>query len=673
MLLTKIILDNIGVYKNSNEFDLETTPQKPIILYGGVNGAGKTTLFESIPLCLYGQRYAENKITKKEYHKKIQRLFHRNAKTGTSAQDASITLEFQYAQNGKITQYQITRIWQNNEGRIDEFLKMFTKPVNNKKYSPVNSEESQLQHMINQMMPKSVTDLFFFDGERIQNLAKSGNENVHIKSSFDDLLGLNTSRQLHDDIGLYMLRNSDGTDAEALADLERANQDKNEAQNKLESLQEKRVFLNGDISNRHRDLQLKEEKFFKLGGTFAKNRQKLVDEKTDLDRHIANNEMILKDLVEKSLPFAIVKDQLKQIKSELHSDISKLGEIFEKDTLNGAFDYMVEKLNPFLDSYTPEIKQEILQHFNKISDEKLKSLSDKQQMMFDFSLSEMKIMQDSIQTILDDGYESARSNNDEHKNILEKQKEISAKLDVAPQQDEVGSLYSDIKETTLEIGEMEQELQTITNMESQEKSLITLLNSKIRKQLSKRKVDRRRYRGMDMIPAIQEVLNDYTQRLRTKKIKILESNIFEGIKKCFHKDGLICKISINPETYDVTLYRENGNEISRKELSKGELQMYATAIVWGLAKTSGRPLPFVIDTPLARLDEQHRENLIRNFYPTTSHQTIIFSTDTEIVDSYYELLKPSISKSGVIRYDETRDCSFVDAAYFEKRGDLIAV
>ena len=519
MLLTKIILDNIGVYKNSNEFDLETTPQKPIILYGGVNGAGKTTLFESIPLCLYGQRYAENKITKKEYHKKIQRLFHRNAKTGTSAQDASITLEFQYAQNGKITQYQITRIWQNNEGKIDEFLKMFTKPVNSKKYSPVNSEESQLQHMINQMMPKSVTDLFFFDGERIQNLAKSGNENIHIKSSFDNLLGLNTSRQLHDDIGLYMLRNSDGADAEALADLERANQDKNEAQNKLESLQEKRVFLNGDISNLHRDLQLKEEKFFKLGGTFAKNRQKLVDEKTDLDRHIANNEIILKDLVEKSLPFAIVKDQLKQIKSELHSDISKLGEIFEKDTLNGAFDYMVEKLNPFLDSYTPEIKKEILQHFNKISDEKLKSLSGKQQMMFDFSLSEMKIMQDSIQTILDDGYESARSNNDEHKNILEKQKEISAKLDVAPQQDEVGSLYSDIKETTLEIGEMEQELQTINNMESQEKSLITLLNSKIRKQLSKRKVDQRRYRGTDMIPAIQEVLNDYTQDYAQKKSK----------------------------------------------------------------------------------------------------------------------------------------------------------
>ena len=618
-------MDNVGVYRGLNEFDLETTPQKPIILYGGVNGAGKTTLFESIPLCLYGQKYTEDRVTKKDYHKKIRRLFHHNIKTNTSTRDASITLEFQYAQNGRLTQYRITRIWQNNDGKIDEFLKIFTKPMGNEKYSLMELEESQLQHMINQMIPKPVADLFFFDGEKIQNLAKHGNENIHIKSSFDNLLGLNISGQLHDDIGLYLLRNSDGADAEALADLERANHDKNEAQCKLESLQEKRVFLSGEISNRHRELQLKEEQFFKLGGIFAKNRQKLVDEKIDLDIHIANNEMILRDFIEKHLPFAIVKDQLKQIKSELHLDISKLGQSFEKDTLNGVFDYMVEKLNPFLDSYTSKIKKEILQHLDKISDEKVKSLSNKQQMVFDFSLSEMKILQERVQNILDSGYETVRNNKDAHKNIIEKQKEISAKLDIAPQQDEVGPLYSGIKETTLEIGEMEQELQTIINMESQEKSLITLLNSKIRKQLSKKKTDQRKHRGIDMIPTIQEALEDYSQRLRMKKIKILESNIFEGIQKCFHKDRLISNISINPETYNVTLYRENGNEISREELSKGELQMYATAIVWGLAKTSGRPLPFVIDTPLARLDEQHRENLIRNFYPTASNKLFIDS------------------------------------------------
>ena len=47
---------------------------------------------------------------------------------------------------------------------------------------------------------------------------------------------------------------------------------------------------------------------------------------------------------------------------------------------------------------------------------------------------------------------------------LEEQKEISAKLNVVPQQDEVGPLYSEIKATTLEIGELEQELQRIENL-----------------------------------------------------------------------------------------------------------------------------------------------------------------------------------------------------------------
>ena len=65
------------------------------------------------------------------------------------------------AQNGKITQYRITRIWQNNDGKIDEFLKIFTKPVGDKKYSLMGLEESQLQHIINQMIPKPVADLFF--------------------------------------------------------------------------------------------------------------------------------------------------------------------------------------------------------------------------------------------------------------------------------------------------------------------------------------------------------------------------------------------------------------------------------------------------------------------------------------------------------------------------------
>ena len=68
MLLTKIILNDFGVYRGRNEFDVQTTKDKPIILIGGTNGAGKTTLFESVMLCLYGQNSFDTKITQKQYH-----------------------------------------------------------------------------------------------------------------------------------------------------------------------------------------------------------------------------------------------------------------------------------------------------------------------------------------------------------------------------------------------------------------------------------------------------------------------------------------------------------------------------------------------------------------------------------------------------------------------------
>jgi hypothetical protein len=53
-------------------------------------------------------------------------------------------------------------------------------------------------------------------------------------------------------------------------------------------------------------------------------------------------------------------------------------------------------------------------------------------------------------------------------------------------------------------------------------------------------------------------------------------------------------------------------------------------MLWALAKTSGRPLPIIIDTPLARLDSDHRKLLAQHYFPVASHQMLILSTDTEI-------------------------------------------
>ena len=120
------------------------------------------------------------------------------------------------------------------------------------------------------------------------------------------------------------------------------------------------------------------------------------------------------------------------------------------------------------------------------------------------------------------------------------------------------------------------------------------------------------------------------------------------------------------------MQEELDDEITKDMLSKGELQMYATAVVWGLALTSGRPLPFMIDTPLARLDEEHRNSVVEQFYPSASHQTIILSTDSEVNFEYYKKLEPYISNSFVIQYDSDKGSTKKhDTYFFDKKGERI--
>ena len=134
MLLTKVIINDFGVYRGRNEFDFQTKPDKPIILCGGTNGAGKTTLFESIMLCFYGQNSFEQKTSQKQYHDKILRKIHRYLGTKKAADEASVTIEFQFAHEEKIVEYQVMRMWQNNDEKIDETFTIKKKKPSDEKF-----------------------------------------------------------------------------------------------------------------------------------------------------------------------------------------------------------------------------------------------------------------------------------------------------------------------------------------------------------------------------------------------------------------------------------------------------------------------------------------------------------------------------------------------------------
>jgi DNA sulfur modification protein DndD len=163
---------------------------------------------------------------------------------------------------------------------------------------------------------------------------------------------------------------------------------------------------------------------------------------------------------------------------------------------------------------------------------------------------------------------------------------------------------------------------------------------------------------------IQAVLDEYKLKLIEKRIADLQRYLTECFNLLSRKKDSVRRIEISPNDFSVTLRDRKDRTIPKSQLSAGEKQIYAISVLWALAKTSGRPLPMIVDTPLARLDSDHRLSLARNYFPKASHQTLILSTDTEIDQTYFEELRPHLSRSYQLDFVPEEGGTFVRDGYF---------
>ena len=151
-----------------------------------------------------------------------------------------------------------------------------------------------------------------------------------------------------------------------------------------------------------------------------------------------------------------------------------------------------------------------------------------------------------------------------------------------------------------------------------------------------------------------------------RKIRLIENLILDSFRQLLRKKDLLTAIKIDPETYNMSLLGRNGEDVPADRLSAGERQLLAVSTLWGLAQASGRAMPIVIDTPMARLDSEHRTHLVKNYFPNASHQVVILSTDEEIDDKYYPQIKSRVSHSYELSYCDKKQSSVINKGYFFK-------
>jgi DNA sulfur modification protein DndD len=246
------------------------------------------------------------------------------------------------------------------------------------------------------------------------------------------------------------------------------------------------------------------------------------------------------------------------------------------------------------------------------------------------------------------------------------QRDIERALIQAPADDAVAKVVQELTATTAEVSKFQQkielaqqELQQFENQMAQaQRTLDKLLELNAdQAALSKR---------MEIAERSITAMKAYQVGLTKTRISTLEDNISNRFRSLLRKDDLVSKVNVDPRSFNVTLTGQKGRSLKRNELSAGEKQIYAIATLWGLADTSGRPLPMVVDTPLGRLDSEHRSNLIHHYFPKVSHQVIILSTDTEVDEKLYDELSPYVGKAFLFESEEGH--TTVKEEYFWQGG-----
>ena len=88
------------------------------------------------------------------------------------------------------------------------------------------------------------------------------------------------------------------------------------------------------------------------------------------------------------------------------------------------------------------------------------------------------------------------------------------------------------------------------------------------------------------------------------------------------------------------------------------------SLYWAMMNQSKNELPFIIDTPFARIDKEHRSNILEHFFKKLKRQIIILSTDEEIVSNYMDVVSEVISNTFVLNHTSNGNTEILPEAYF---------
>lgn len=665
MKISNIKLNNFRIYKGQNELNLKTKGDKNISVIAGKNGFGKTTFLTSLIWCFYGKlmtqvedKYKKDVKNAGGYDNYLLSLVNKFVEVNSEDNILSVQVELEDLLIPSIPCRTVTikRIY-NLKTKI-ESLQILIDGDENELTKDVGFEV-----FINDfILPREIAKFFFFDAEKIVSLAeaKSKSELRSLSKAYSEVLGIKKYEELKNNLEslLTKLRRRGVSEVEEsklnelLAEEENLEKVINHNQDKQDDIDKHLVILKLESDS----LQ---EKLIREGNSITLEQLKDLKSKRDtLKADSSEIKQSLRKLLD-LVPLVIAGKHLSKLHNQLLQEndvlfgaltekiLRKEIELFSASILESASLFDVES------SIKKKI-EEAIANSTKSKFEKKETASKVGKVYLEFneeSFREFEAIYNNIKTTFLSQFNAIVKEEKINRALLSRTLN-KIKQGEARKDNHLAKQFRSEKENAdLKILKLADEKNNLLEEIGALKLKLTS-HKKVRSEYEKNfnlvETDKKKY---DVTQQLLIKINELIKRVKEDKKYSLQKSISLGLRRLMHKEDFITNVRVNiiDDVMDIDLLDKNGAVIDKDSLSKGEQQLYATALLKALVDESGIKFPVFIDSPLQKFDKYHSKNIIKEFYPSISEQVVLFPLlEKELSEAEYELLKPNLNKAFLI-------------------------
>lgn len=656
MIIDRIVVENFGVFAGVQQVEL-TPPSadKPITLFGGLNGEGKTTLLDAMQLALYGKLAQTSNRGSIAYDVYLRKCAHRHASDDARS---AVRIDFRYTSDGVESRYSVERSWSTN-GTVKETLNVSKDGV------PDTELADRWDEYFTEIMPISISQLYLFDGERVAELAEPRNSTRILRTAVQSLLGLDIVDQLSTDLlTLEMRKRKEVGSDEERRQIEEAQQSIDQAKALRDALEEQTSQSRDELAEAREHRSSVEREFELSGGHLYEERESLETGQRENKEAIAACNDALRELATGPLPLLMILEQADAVVEQARLESAAL-----RDEI--TLQLLLERDKAALEALANASADErVLQEMGKFfeSDAQRRMSSAQTPRYLELSEAQRTAVEALATHELPRVRQEARDLIAKHQKLTRDGEALERKLAGLPTEDSLEDILTERAEARRSVERADAKLHVLgdqlekaeSELESRSQALVALIESAVGRDFQQEDAGRL----VTHASLVREALESFREMMVEHHARRIERSILECFRQLLRKDRLIAEMKLHTEDSSLELIGPGGDTFDTDRLSAGESQLLAVAILWGLARASGRVLPVAIDTPLSRLDSTYRDNLVSLYFPRASHQVLLLSTNKEIDREALAELEPAIGHMYRLKYDEKSDGSQITEGYF---------